>query len=377
MKIPKFAHLVVKPTLACTARCKTCSTRKMLHKLKIEEDQLDITDWKRLFSEVNDLGLSKLTISGGEPTLYKDLMELITEGKKYDWEIGLSTNGSLISREYATRLKNAGLDAVILSVYSPQAEFHDSIRNHPGLWGKAVNAAKIFADIRDREDQNFRIHMQTILCKGNYGDFPDLIRLAYELRFCGITFSYLEGDFQEQIYLLDENQIREFKHDIVPEVVDIIQKSSGSTWTRKMAVSAVRSIFPVGKLTERDYALGMYRHPKPCEIPSFFSIILANGDVHPCNIVEYTHYPVVGNLREKTFTEIWGGEEWSTFRKSGFDLCRYCPVPHQVYIPIMRRPEFVQVQYILKNTFLKSLYLSVKRVIFSRRKLFTLIRTRG
>ena len=131
--VPTFAHLVLKPTLACTSRCETCSTRKALHKQKLREDQLNITDWKQLFAEVNRLGLSKLTISGGEPTLYKDLIELIAEGKKYNWEIGLNTNGSLIHQEFAAQLKKAGLDAVTLSLYSPQAGFHDSIRNHPGL----------------------------------------------------------------------------------------------------------------------------------------------------------------------------------------------------------------------------------------------------
>ncbi|UCE19899.1 MAG: radical SAM protein [Gemmatimonadota bacterium] len=176
--VPRFAHLVLKPTLACTARCKTCSTRKALHKLKITEDQLSLTHWKRLFAEVNALGLSKLTISGGEPTLYEHLTELIAEGKKYGWEIGLNTNGSLIDQEYAARLKNAGLDAVTLSLYSPQAEHHDSIRNRPGLWEKAIHAAKIFVDIRANENPSFRVNMQTLLCKENYRDFADLIRLA-------------------------------------------------------------------------------------------------------------------------------------------------------------------------------------------------------
>ena len=77
MEIPKIAHLVLKPTLACTASCETCSTRRELHKAKIRGQQLDIYHWKKLFWELNELGLNKLTLSGGEPTLYKDLIELI------------------------------------------------------------------------------------------------------------------------------------------------------------------------------------------------------------------------------------------------------------------------------------------------------------
>jgi MoaA/NifB/PqqE/SkfB family radical SAM enzyme len=376
MKTPRFAHLVLKPTLACTANCRTCSTRKTLHQTKIREDQLDIDDWRKLFPEMYELGMSKLTISGGEPTLYKDLIALVAEGKKYGWEIGINTNGSLIDQEYAMRLKDAGLGAVTLSLYGPEPQFHDRIRCHTGLWQKALQAARIFVEIREKHDPAFRVNMQTLLCKDNFRQFPDLIRLAYTLRFSSITFSYLEGDFKEKAFLLDENEIEEFREEIIPETVQRIEKSAADKWAKRMAVSAVESIFPEGGVTSRDYASGIYRPPTPCSIPSFFSIVLANGDVHPCNMVEYAHYPVVGNLHEKTFSEIWRGPEWTGFRKSGFHLCRYCPVPEQVTIPIERRPEFAGLQLLLGRQPLRSLRLPAKRMLFSRRRLLKVVRAR-
>ena len=309
-RTPRFAHLVLKPTLACTASCETCSTRKRLHGIKKKEPQLGIAHWKRLFDEADSLGLSKLTISGGEPTLYKDLLELITMGKAYGWEVGLNTNGSLIEGNLVMQLKEAGLDLVTISLYSATPEFHDRLRHHPGLWSKAVEAIKMFVGIREQQDPRFRVNIQTLLCQDNFRDFPERIRLAYHLGVCGITFSYLEADFEERKYLLDEKQIEEFKSQIIPETAGIIQNSSADIWTRRMAATAVRSIYPVGNIPLQDYARGIYRAPSPCAIPSFFSIILANGDVHPCNMVEYSHYPVVGNLNRKTFAEIWQGKAW-------------------------------------------------------------------
>ena len=370
----RFAHLVLKPTLACTARCSTCSTRKTLHRVKAHETQLGLDDWKKLFAEAQTLGLSKLTLSGGEPTLYKDLLPLIEEGKGYGWEIGLNTNGSLIDREYAARLKKAGVNAVSLSLYSAQPEFHDRLRQHPGLWQKAINAIQEFVRLREEYDAGFRVNLQTLLCKDNFRRFPDLIRLAYQLRVCGITFSYLEGDFQDRHYLLDESQIQEFKEQVIPAAIDVIEKHSPEAWTKKMAISALRSIYPVGRISIADYAKGIYRQPSACEIPSFFSIILADGDVHPCNMVEYTHDPVVGNLQEKSFREIWQGKSWEQFRREGFDYCRYCPVPQQVFIPIMRKPELAPFQYLIKYTALKALYLPIKRFVFSRRRILQFIR---
>jgi len=375
MKKPRFAHLVLKPTLACTARCNTCSTRKSLHQAKLQEKQLGLSDWKNLFSEAHVLGLNKLTISGGEPTLYKDLSGLIEEGKRYGWELGLNTNGSRITPAFAMRLLKAGLNIASISLYSDQPAFHDSVRNHPGLWQKAIDGIKSFATLRETVDPSFRVNMQTILCKDNFRQFPELIRLAYQLKVCGITFSYLEGDFKERRYLLDENEIAAFKNEIVPDAVDIIQASSHDVWAKRMAVAAVRSIYPDGKISRQDYAKGIYRTATPCTIPSFFSIILANGDVHPCCMIEYSHEPVIGNLQDNSFRNLWQGKTWVNFRQKGFDLCRFCPVPEQVYIPIMRRPEIAPVQYFVKNTFLRSWYMPLKQMVFSRRNLLRFIRT--
>jgi MoaA/NifB/PqqE/SkfB family radical SAM enzyme len=374
IKIPKIAHLVLKPTLACTARCETCSTRRALHKVKIRGHQLNISHWKKLFWELNELGLNKLTLSGGEPTLYKDLIELIKEGKKYGWEIGLNTNGSLIDEELASRLHAAGLNWISLSIYSATRGFHDRIRNHTGLWQKALSAATCFANIKERLDPCFRVCMQTIICKENYHQFPELVRLAYRMKFCSITFSYLEADYKERKYLLDERQITEFRSEVIPRVVDIISKSAAEKLVKRIATSAVKSIYRSGDISINDYALGIYRSFGPCEIPSFFAIILANGDVHPCNIVEYTHYPVVGNLRKRSFREIWGGDEWANFRKEGFDLCRYCPVPQQVVIPITRRPDCAWIQHLIKTTALRKFHTSLKRMVYSNRRLLKIIR---
>jgi MoaA/NifB/PqqE/SkfB family radical SAM enzyme len=364
-----FTHLVLKPELACTAKCKTCSSRKELHKVKKKEMLMSMEDWKMLFQEVNQLGLTRLTFSGGEPTLYKHLLDLIEEGKKYDWEIGLNTNGSLVNEYFANQLIDAGLDAVCVSLYSHDPSIHDQIRGHDGLWRKAVQAIELFSRIREKEKPELRVDIQTILCQDNFRDFSNLVRLAYEKRACGLLFSYLEGDFTERKYLLDEEQIGEFKTRILKETDAVIHEMAPDRWTSRTARSAIRSLYPLRKISAVDYAHGIYRMPTPCHVPTFFSIILANGDVHPCNMVEYTHSPVIANLHDRSFTEIWEGEEWKDFRKNGFEKCRYCPVPCQVYIPVNRRSKLAPLQYLIRYSLLKPFYPRVKRAVLQKKKM--------
>lgn len=371
--ISGIGHLVIKPTLACNANCETCSTRKTLHRSKIKDLQLGMEDWRRLFAEVDALGLSKLTVSGGEPTLYPGLLELIAAGKNRGWEIGLNTNGSLIDETRAVSLQKAGLDRVMISLYSAEPELHDRIRRHPGLWQKAVNAVQIFAGIRDSTSPSLRVVLQTILCRENFRAFPDLLRLAYRLKCCGIAFSYLEGDFTAHRFLLTAAEVREFKQKIVPAAQQVICEAATDAWATRMAAAAVASLYP-GPLSAEEYAQGIYRPAAACAIPSFFSMVLANGDVHPCNMVEYTHEPVIGNLHDNSFTELWRGAMWRQFRERGFENCRYCPAPQCVYIPIARRPEYAWLQYVVRYSRLRWLYPLIKRWVFPQRKLLALIR---
>ncbi len=344
---PYFTHLVLKPTLRCTARCATCSSRQELHRQQRRDVQLGLDDWRRLFDEVEALGNQRLTLSGGEPLLVPELAQLIEEGKRRGWRVGLNTNGSLASESMVQRLLVAGLDTVMLSMYSATPAIHDSMRSHPGLWDKACAAVRRFRQQAEAQGRALSVNLQTLLCRENYRQFPNLLELAAELGVDGVLFSYLEGDFEQRVQLLDEDSLREFDTQIRPRAVQVLEREISDPWTRRVAIARLRGLYPGLHQRWAAYARGEYRAAWPCPTPSHFSIVLASGDVHPCNMVEYSHRPVIGNLRERRFTELWRGEAWATFRSSGFDLCRYCPVPLQVYLPLRARPRLAPLEYAL------------------------------
>ena len=100
----RLRKLVIKPTLACTANCPTCTCRRELHKELRESRMLSFEDWKKILAEANNLGVETFDISGGEPTLYKQLPDLIKIGRGYGWKVNVNSNGSLITEEYAKKV---------------------------------------------------------------------------------------------------------------------------------------------------------------------------------------------------------------------------------------------------------------------------------
>jgi len=355
MKPPRLTHLVIKPTLRCTASCPTCASRRELHRRKRREPEIEIGGWLALFPEFEQLGLQTLTLSGGEPLLYPELGRLITEGKRRGWTVTLNTNGSLADATAVDQLLDAGLDRVMISLYAGSAEVHDGLRRRRGLWQAAVDGARRFKARAATERSRLQLNLQTILCRENLRTLPQLIELGAELGVAGILFSYLEGDHEQRRHLLDEDEITVFRQEVIPRAAAVISDVIADPWTRQVATAAVQSLCSPRIGSPRQLARGIYRAARPCPIPSHFSILLANGDVHPCNMVEYSHHPVMGNLRQRGFSEMWRGETWSAFRRDGFDLCRYCPVPSQVYIPIGSRPRFPRAEIASLSPPLKNL----------------------
>jgi pyrroloquinoline quinone biosynthesis protein E len=113
-------HIVIKPTLACTANCSTCGTRKMLHKGLIagKDRMLTFDDWEIVLKDANSLGVKRLDISGGELMIYKNLVDLVKIGKTYGWHVNINTNGSLVIEEKAKNLVNAGLNSMYIFYYT-------------------------------------------------------------------------------------------------------------------------------------------------------------------------------------------------------------------------------------------------------------------
>jgi len=323
--------LTIKPTLACTANCPTCAGRRQLHKISLQQKQLALEDWRRVLDEAKSLGAWQLTISGGEPTLYKQLPELIAYAKNHGWLVRLNSNGSLTDFAFAEALVAAGLDVADISLYSPVASVHDAMRGAKGLWQKTTSTITFLAGLKTKY-RGFNVITQTLLCRENYLDFAELLQLHYQLGSSGILVSYLEGDFTRQ-HLLQVDEIEYFRRHVIPDVLEVCKGLSPPM--RKVAAARFERIFSEGILSSSNWAQGIYRpRRRSCTVPHKEALVLANGDVHPCNIVEYVHEPIMGNLFEQSLTAIWQGPAWRRFRKSLHQYCPLCPMQHHQFVPL-------------------------------------------
>jgi MoaA/NifB/PqqE/SkfB family radical SAM enzyme len=165
-KIPYSAQIEV--TLRCNASCSFCSF-PLLPKSIISKE-MTTQQIKKIIDQIAKLGVTTLSFTGGEPTLRKDLPELIYHaGVVHDFMNGVATNGYLMPSLLKHNRRLEGLDYILLSLDYPTAALHNKMR---GLktFHKVIETIEL-ANKRDKKViistvvMNDNIHLLDSICE--------------------------------------------------------------------------------------------------------------------------------------------------------------------------------------------------------------------
>jgi MoaA/NifB/PqqE/SkfB family radical SAM enzyme len=122
-------------TYRCNARCRICSYWKSPSS---PEEELSTKQIALALPKLRSAGCRMINFTGGEPTLRRDLEEIVANASRLGFWTSIVTNGSTLTRERVLRLKQAGLDNLFISLDSPDPARHDASRGIPGLHAKVM-----------------------------------------------------------------------------------------------------------------------------------------------------------------------------------------------------------------------------------------------
>jgi len=169
-------------TNACNAKCFFC----LPNSLRKGQDELSKNEVINLIREFARIGVKRIALTGGEPTLRDDLFEFIKVGAKLGIRMYVETNGD-IGKDYIFRMKESGLSVLNLSLDGSSAEMHDEIRGIAGLFNKNLNAiryaSKTGLDVRVYSTVSMR-NIESVI------KIPDLfLNLKFQRRVRVLTFA--------------------------------------------------------------------------------------------------------------------------------------------------------------------------------------------
>lgn len=165
---PRPLALIAELTYRCPLRCPYCSNPLELDRYRAE---LDTADWQRVLSEAASLGVVQVHFSGGEPLVRRDLVAIVRHARQLDLYSNLSTGATLADEETLQSLKEAGLDALQVSLLDAHPAGND------WLAGRASFAAKSQA-VATAQRLGFPVTLNVVLHRHNLDHLDDILALA-------------------------------------------------------------------------------------------------------------------------------------------------------------------------------------------------------
>ena len=183
----KFPYIRLSISDVCNFKCGYCLPDGYKIDKSDNRSFINTEEIKRLARALSELGVSKIRLTGGEPTIRKDFFEIIKIIKENSGikKTVITTNGYKLDK-IANDIKNSGLDGINISIDSLDPKTFKKITGHDRL-------EEILRGIKNLQKLNFKnIKINAVLLKGINDTEQDFDSWAQFIKNNEIDFRYIE-----------------------------------------------------------------------------------------------------------------------------------------------------------------------------------------
>ncbi|NPA84900.1 MAG: radical SAM protein [Crenarchaeota archaeon] len=280
-------------TYQCNLKCLHCYIRA---KAQQDPNELTTEEAKRLAEEMVDMKIPLVILSGGEPLIRKDFWDIIEPMAKAQFpKLSLSTNGTMITKDVAQKLKDYGFSYVGISIDSVVPEYHDKFRGVPGAFKLTLEG------IKNSIEAGLDVGIRTTITRYNIEEVPKIVEWSADNGIKRVAF-YLLDTIGRGEGIKDWLPTRDQLKWMADTVIDLARK-----YADQLEILIVRGnfmgIYIAKKLAktkeEFEEYLKMLQAQGDCGRKSVS--IYPNGDVKPCQFIDWV---TLGNVRERPLREI-------------------------------------------------------------------------
>ena len=274
-------------TYRCNCRCTMCYTWKHPSKKDSEIKPEDLVTLPEIV---------RLNVTGGEPFLKEDLSEILDVVKKKAKRVVISSNGLLTKK--ALEVMRQHRDVGVRISIDGNEETHDKIRGVKGAFQKAIETLKGLKELGIKD-----LGVAVTVSDQNADELVPLYKLAKE-NCVELATAILHNAYyfhKEDNVITDKSKVELGLKKLIGE---FIRSRYPKDW--------FRAYFTQGML---DHMYGKSRSMK-CTMGTDSFFVDPFGHVRPCNVMNFPF----GNIKEKSFQEIWTSSEAKEARKR-VDAC--------------------------------------------------------
>ena len=183
----RFPYIRISISDVCNFKCGYCLPDGYKINKADNRTFINTQEIGRLAKALSELGVSKIRLTGGEPTIRKDYLEIIKIIKKNSGikKTVITTNGYKLNK-IAKNLKDSGLDGINISIDSLNSKTFKQITGHDRLY-------EILEGIQELQKLNFKnIKINAVLMKGINDTEKDFKEWSNFIKNNEIDFRYIE-----------------------------------------------------------------------------------------------------------------------------------------------------------------------------------------
>lgn len=183
---------------SCNLKCCHCYMDCNSNRDK-ELQVLSLKQWKEVVESLKDYSPSRVILIGGEPLLFKEILQLILfiRGNMEMVDIILYSNLTLVDDKLLEGIKECNVK-VITSVYSSEAEIHDKITGHSGSFVKTIE------NIKKLKRQKVFVRANIVVMKHNSEDVEATQAFLYDITGVRAKVDVVRDVGKEKKYLIPE-----------------------------------------------------------------------------------------------------------------------------------------------------------------------------
>jgi radical SAM protein with 4Fe4S-binding SPASM domain len=303
--VPKSASerrpvVVWSVTRRCNLNCIHCYTDSHNEEYAGE---LTTEEAKRMIKELAEFKIPALLLSGGEPLIRKDIFELAEYARGLDMRLTFSTNGTLIDKKIAKRIKDTGFSYVGIS-FDGIGKVNDMFRGMEGAFDLALRG------LRNCKEVEQKVGLRLTLTRRNYEDLHKI-------------FDFIEKEgiqracFYHLVYAGRGSEIRkdDLSHEETRKAVDIILERTKDFYDRGLK----KDVLTVDNHADGPYIYMKLKKTDPERAEEIYRFLEWNGgganssgvaignidffgDVHADQFWQDYSF---GNIKKRPFPEIW------------------------------------------------------------------------
>ncbi|MBM7615507.1 radical SAM/SPASM domain-containing protein [Alkaliphilus hydrothermalis] len=260
-------------TKKCNLKCHHCYISP-----DIQDHELSFEKWKEIIEECSQLGVYLVKVTGGEALLSPYFFQLIELIKNEGMLVRLYTNGTGLSKEVLSKLKNSGVTELQISLDGATEDTHDNFRRTKGNFEKINNTLPLL------EEMGFSVILSFTVSNYNKSEINDFIKLARQFSNISIVVSPYINYHQT---FNDTNKMLDVGDDLIQEL-KVTFNNNSDIWTKKTIYYSTYSNNYIGYC-----GFGIYS----CYIDSF-------GKVLFCPLINQEDQ-ILGNVLKDSLKDIW------------------------------------------------------------------------